>query len=68
MAVMTRSASGAVVIDLSASASSPPLTPASAMASTATPKPGRVTPVKYLNAKPSAHEASAGMTPTSSPR
>jgi len=68
MAVTTRSALGAEVIDLSANASRPPLTPASAMASTATPKDGMVTPAKYLNVNASPHETSAGMIPTSSPR
>jgi len=42
--------------------------PAIATASTTTPSPGRVTPVRYLNANPSAPETNAGTIPVSNPR
>ena len=68
IATTIRSAFGLAVIDLSASASRPPLTPASAIARTATPKDGTVTPAKQRRVKAIAHDTSAGMIPTSNPR
>jgi len=72
--MMTRSATTIVgaladcVIDGSASASRPPLTPASATPRTTTPNPGSVTPVRYLNRNPRTQAIRAGMMPVRMPR